>query len=79
MDGLAPGSVSLGSVQTNIVMVNPEPVGVSARGLVDYLAQRGIRCLAMDRRTVRFVTHKDVTSSDIDRTIEIIEALVKIR
>jgi threonine aldolase len=55
-----PGGIDLDQVQTNIVYVE----GVDAPVVVAALAQDGIAVGAMDPRTVRMVTHPDVSAAD---------------
>ena len=58
--------------QTNIVVATledrPAPEVAAA------LAERGILGIAMDARTLRLVTHRDVSESDCDRAVEAIGA-----
>lgn len=56
-------------VETNILFVNTEQIGVNAHELADYLAERGIVIGPRDADNIRFVTHLGVTSDDIDRTL----------
>lgn len=60
--------VNLATVQTNIVRFS---VPGSARDFVDELAEQGILANATGPSNVRFVTHYEVTSSDIDRVLAV--------
>jgi threonine aldolase len=56
-------------VQTNIVVTTVTD-GTPAQQLVDELAAAGVLAAALDRRTVRFVTHLDVDSEAISAALE---------
>jgi threonine aldolase len=58
-----PGGVDLDQVQTNIVYVED----VDAAAVVAGLRSQGVLAGAMDARTVRFVTHPDVSERDCRR------------
>ena len=58
--------------QTNIVVATLEDR--SAPEVVAVLAERGILAIAMDARTLRLVTHRDVSESDCTRAVEAIDA-----
>ena len=57
-----PDAVNLDQVVTNIVYVNGVDAGAVATGLLE----RGVAAGAMDARTLRMVTHPDVSASDCD-------------
>jgi threonine aldolase len=61
-----PEAVDLEQVQTNIVYLE----GVDAAGLCDALRAEGVLAGAMDARTVRLVTHPDVSRDDTLRAAE---------
>jgi threonine aldolase len=75
--GRALGRVKGAAVQpvaTNIVIALLEDR--SAAAAVDALAARGVRAIAMDARTLRLTTHKDVSRADCERAAALIlEAL----
>ena len=56
-------------VSTNIVFCDVRGTGHSASDLCTALGQRNIRCGAMDKFSIRMVTHYDVDRAGIDRTI----------
>ncbi|HLA76246.1 MAG TPA: GntG family PLP-dependent aldolase [Vicinamibacteria bacterium] len=60
-------------VETNIVVAALERG--SAPELVSALAAQGLLASAMDQRTLRLVTHKDVAGDDCERAAEILERL----
>jgi len=78
-EGLAtlPGvRLDAASVETNLVFF--ELTGsVDAPTLVDRLLARGVRMGAMGPRTVRAVTHLDVSAEQIERTLDAARAVLK--
>ncbi len=60
-------------VETNIVVAELD--GRSAPDLVSALAGQGVLAAAMDQRTLRLVTHKDVSGIDCERAAEVLERL----
>lgn len=58
-------------VETNIVVFEIAK-GFKAETIVHLLAEKGIACSTTGPRTVRMVTHLDISSEMIDRTLEII-------
>ena len=65
---------SVETVQTNIVIVEVAN-GESAESFVAKAAEEGIACFAVGPAQVRFVTHRDLTSSDIDEACSRMAAL----
>ncbi len=70
--GVRADLVDLDLVQTNMVMVKTGPLGVSAAQLAERLAAAGVRCHPVAPDRVRFVTHRDVGSEQIDRALNAI-------
>ena len=68
-------SIDLSSVQTNIVLCNTTPLGMTAAAFIAALAQRGVRASEFGKYLVRMVTHHDVTRRDIDQTIAVLKEL----
>jgi len=64
--------VDLTTVQTNIVVFRLHPDGVDAAALVRRARERGVLLNAFDERTVRAVTHLDVSRAQIDRAADAI-------
>ncbi|MGI8427301.1 MAG: threonine aldolase family protein [Actinomycetota bacterium] len=58
------------NVHTNIVLIHTEPLGFSPPEFVEAMLERGVKCQAYHRHTVRMVVHKDVSAEDIDYTLE---------
>jgi threonine aldolase len=63
--------VTLAPVETNIVVGVLE--GGTAPEAVAALREKGVLANAMDARTLRFTTHRDVSRADCERAAEIIE------
>ncbi len=70
LTGLA--GVEIGKVETNIVMIHLDESVATA--VSDAARARGLLLHALDRTTLRIVTHRDVTSGDIDLAITILKA-----
>jgi threonine aldolase len=66
---LRPESVKLELVETNIVMVEAAPFGLTGKELVTQLEARGVRSLAVSPTRLRLVTHCDVTADDVMRAL----------
>jgi len=63
-------SIDIESVQTNIVIINVAGTGKSEEAFLAGLKQEGVLAVDFGPDLVRFVTHKDVTTADIQQTIE---------
>jgi len=63
-------------VRTNIVYFDLAPATLSAADLAGRLAQQGVRVLASGPRTVRAVTHCDVSGAEIDIALEAVARLM---
>lgn len=61
-------------VETNIVLFDVAP-NQKVENVVNALASKGILCNATSTKTIRFVTHLDVSAQAMDQTIEIIKKL----
>ncbi|MGE5126270.1 MAG: threonine aldolase family protein [Betaproteobacteria bacterium] len=71
-DALGRGrGVRVAPVETNIVVASLE--GRSAPELAQSLKQQGVLATAMDARTLRLVTHRDVSRADCERAAQAIE------
>jgi threonine aldolase len=62
--------LDLATVQTNIVVFHLQPDAVDAATLVTRARERGVLVNAFDARTVRAVTHLDVTAAQVGRAAE---------
>jgi threonine aldolase len=76
IDELFPGAVDVQAVETNIVFVNHEPVGMSPPEIVARLQIDGVLAGIVAGR-VRMLTHHDVSSADIDRALGAWKTLAK--
>jgi len=68
----APGHVDVELVQTNIVYL----VDVDAADVCARLREAGVLAGAMDPRTVRLVTHPDVSPEDAARAVEVLRVVL---
>jgi threonine aldolase len=68
IDELFPGAVDVEAVESNILFVNHEAVGMSPPEIVARLQMEGVLAGIVTGR-VRMLTHRDVSSSDIDRAL----------
>jgi threonine aldolase len=78
-DGLAelnPAAVDPASVETNMVYVDLGPFGLQSGDVSERLKHRGIITLGGDWPVMRLVTHRDVTSDDIETTLREFAAVV---
>jgi threonine aldolase len=74
---VASSAIDLERVQTNMVMVDASALGSDSRTLIRALKAEGVLAGPNSPTVVRFVTHKDVDQSDIDRTIEAFARVAK--
>ena len=65
---LLPGSVSAGRVETNMVYVDTEAVGIEPLAARDRLATEGVGATLV-AGNVRMVTHVDISDGDIDTAL----------
>ncbi len=63
--------VDVQHVDTNIVIIHLTDEGVSSLDVVAGLKERGVSVVPFGKRTMRAVTHLDVTATDIDRAIAV--------
>jgi threonine aldolase len=63
-----PGSVDPDTVETNIVFVDPGPLGASAAEVVERLRAEGVMATIVAGK-VRMLTHLDVSAEDVDAAI----------
>lgn len=67
---LSPASVDLDSVPTNMVYVDLSPSGKTGSEVAEELRGHGIVTLGGPGPVMRLVTHRDVTTEDVDRALE---------
>ena len=61
-------------VETNIVLFDVSEK-VTAQQVVAALKKQGILCNATSAKTIRWVTHLEITSADVDRAISILKSI----
>jgi len=77
LDALPGLSCPEGEVETNVVMVRVGAgAGLDAPALSAALGERGVRALAMGPAVLRFVTHMEVGSGDVERAEEALRAVL---
>lgn len=68
--------VNMGTVQTNIVIVDVGGEGFTANGFIERLAQTGVLASSFGPTQVRFVTHHDVSRTDIEAAVAAVQTVV---
>jgi threonine aldolase len=63
--------------RTNIVYFDVVKPGLKAAELVAALQKEGVRMLAAGTRTIRAVTHYEVTAKDINYALDVIAAVMR--
>lgn len=71
LNDLAGFGIDLGRVQSNMVLLDTTEAPIDAATFVEQLKNYGVKAIAVGPQTVRFVTHKDVSRGDIERTVEV--------
>jgi threonine aldolase len=66
--GILPGSIDPGRVETNIVFVDVEAVGMPLLPTIDLLADKGVRTVPVAGK-LRMVTHVDIDDDDVKGAI----------
>ncbi len=74
---IRPECVDLDLVQTNIVLVETAPLGVSGAELARILGEKGVLCHATGTKRIRLVTHRDVGEDQVAQALEVIIGVVK--
>ena len=64
--------VDLSSVQTNIVIMDVSPTGLSTAEIISRMQEKGVRFTSMDGSLLRAVTHCDVSKSDVLAAAELL-------
>jgi threonine aldolase len=73
---ICPELVDLELVQTNMVVLDTTTLGPAAP-IVAQLEAKGIRCHATDPHRIRLVTHKDVSTTQIEQAVETFAGVLK--
>lgn len=74
VDGLA---INLGIVQTNMVHFDVGELGISANQFISELEENGVLALTLAKNKIRMVTHRGIESEHIEKTLSILESIVK--
>ncbi len=69
--------LDLATVQSNIVVFRLAPSAADAATLVARARERGVLLNAFATRTVRAVTHLDVSAAQVRQAAEILSALLR--
>lgn len=70
--------VDLDTLQSNIVIFDIEDTGRTAADVVEALARREVLAAPVGRTKIRLVTHRGVTSSDVDLAIQAFRAELEV-
>jgi threonine aldolase len=70
-----PLSIRGESIDTNIVICDIDEAWATAEQFAAMLEENGVRCFAIGPQAIRFVTHLDVSQTQIERACEVIEML----
>lgn len=70
--GMSELGLKVKPAQTNIVIVSIENVLEDSNIAVENLKEKGILCVSVDSKHIRFTTHRNVTEDDIDRVLEVL-------
>jgi threonine aldolase len=74
LDSLPGVSVDLRRLRTNIVVADISETGRTTCEIVNALLKRGVKIAANGPNTVRLVTHRNVTSEQIDFALEALQS-----
>ena len=66
--------LDLATVQTNIVLVDTTPSGLTADALIERLARRGVFGFRRSDRLIRFVTHRLIGDAEVTRAAAAVAA-----
>ena len=66
---LVPGSIDPDDVETNILFIDPSPLGLTPAEAVMRLQDEGVLATLVAGK-VRMLTHRDVTTGEIDQAVE---------
>jgi threonine aldolase len=73
-----PGSVELDRVETNMVLVDTDPMGLEPLEAIDRLKEMGVGCTLVPPK-VRMVTHVDISDADIDTALAAWRSVASLR
>jgi threonine aldolase len=72
-------AINLEAVQTDIVNVDVEDLGIDAAVFARHLDSRGVRGLPGMGTIIRFVTYRGITRADVERAAIVIREMVAVR
>jgi len=67
--------IDLDSVVTNIVVFDISGTGLTSPDLCNRLKEKNILAVGIDDKTMRMVTHLDVSAKDVNTTVEILNMI----
>jgi len=70
-------SIDLKNVQTNIVHFDVSGLLVTSDQFISKLRENGVLALPLDKKILRMVTHRGIVKENIDKTLNIIDSIVK--
>jgi threonine aldolase len=74
---LRPDCVDLALVQSNMVIVETAPLGLTGADLAAKLTDSGVLCLPFAAHRVRLVTHHDVSAEQVRRAVEVVTDVLR--
>jgi len=74
---LRPECVDLDFVQTNMVVVHTESLGMTGAQFAQALTKKGVLCQATGAHRIRLVTHCDVAAEQIEASLDIFKPLLQ--
>lgn len=69
--------IDLNSVQTNLIIFDVSKIGKSASEVCSLLEKNGVLALPFGPTKIRFVTHLDVSSEQVDQACQILQNILK--
>jgi threonine aldolase len=72
-----PDTIDLNLVQSNMVMLDTNPLGLTASQLAAKLEEKGLRALPTEVHRLRFVTHRHITTDHISHALTILTNLLQ--
>lgn len=70
-------SVDVNTVETNIVLIDIQSLGITANTFLSHLKNRDILGTAFGEYLIRLTTHREITDEDIEKTIQTITQIVE--
>jgi threonine aldolase len=70
-------AVELDAVETNMVYVNLRPFGITGPQVVEEMRKEGVITIALAADAMRLVTHRDVSSEDVETSLKAFRKVFK--